>query len=72
MEAGNTVYTDEHKGYNLIAVEYDQKKVKHSLGEYVDGQIHTNGDGVVLVYAQKGLHRNISPSFREALAEIRR
>ncbi len=26
-----TVYTDDHK------------TVKHSLGEYVDGQIHTNG-----------------------------
>ena len=43
VEAGNTVYTDEHKGYNPIAVEYDRKSVKHSLGEYVDGQIHTNG-----------------------------
>ena len=30
-------------GYNPIAVEYDHKKVKHSLGEYVDGQIHING-----------------------------
>ena len=43
VEAGNTVYTDEHKGYNPIAVEYDRKSVKHSLGEYVDGQIHING-----------------------------
>ena len=43
VKAGTTVYTDEHKGYNPIAVEYDRKSVKHSLGEYVDGQIHTNG-----------------------------
>ena len=43
VEAGNTLYTDEHKGYNPIAVEYDRKSVKHSLGEYVDGQIHING-----------------------------
>ena len=43
VEAGTTVYTDEHKGYNPIAIEYDRKSVKHSLGEYVDGQIHTNG-----------------------------
>lgn len=42
VEAGTTVYTDE-QGYNPIAVEYDRKSVKHSLGEYVDGQIHTNG-----------------------------
>lgn len=43
VEAGTTVYTDEHKGYNPIAVEYDRKSVKHSVGEYVDGKIHTNG-----------------------------
>ena len=39
---GTTVYTDEHKGYSPIAVEYDRKSIKHSLGEYVDGQIHIN------------------------------
>lgn len=43
VEAGNTVYTDEHKGYNPIATEYNHKTVKHSVGQYVDGQIHTNG-----------------------------
>lgn len=40
---GTTVYTDDHRGYNPIAVEYDHKIVKHSVGKYVDGQIHTNG-----------------------------
>ena len=40
---GTTVYTDEHKGYSPIAREYDHKTIKHSIGEYVDGQIHTNG-----------------------------
>ena len=40
---GNTVYTDDHRGYNPIAVEYDHKTVKHSVGEHVDGKIHTNG-----------------------------
>ena len=43
MVEGTTVYTDDYKGYNSIAVEYYHKTVKHSLGEYVDGQIHTNG-----------------------------
>lgn len=44
MEAGDTVYADDHGGGgNPIAVEYDHKTVKHSLGEYVDGQMHTNG-----------------------------
>ncbi len=41
---GTTVYTDDRsQGYNPIAVEYDHKTVKHSVGEYVDGKIHTNG-----------------------------
>ena len=57
---GNIVYTDDHKGYNPIAVEYDHKTVKHSLGEYVDGQIHTNGMESFLVYAEKRLHRHLS------------
>ena len=43
VEPGNTVYTDDHRGYSPIAMEYDHKTVKHSLGEYVDGHIHTNG-----------------------------
>lgn len=34
---GTTVYTDDHRVYNPIAIEYDHKTVKHSLGEYVDG-----------------------------------
>ncbi|MCY4380719.1 MAG: IS1595 family transposase [Proteobacteria bacterium] len=42
VEAGNTI-DSEHMGYNPIAIEYDRNSVKHPRGEYVDGQIHTNG-----------------------------
>ena len=39
---GATVYTDEHRSYpGLKNVEHEA--VKHSIGEYVRGQAHTNG-----------------------------
>ena len=39
-EDGATVYTDEHGGY--IGLD-NHEAVKHSVGEYVNGQAHTNG-----------------------------
>ena len=41
-EQGAKVYTDEAKAYNgMLDVEHEA--VKHSVGEYVRGQAHTNG-----------------------------
>ena len=39
---GATVYTDEAKAYQGMA-DYRHDAVKHSLGEYVRGPVHTNG-----------------------------
>ena len=39
-EDGAKVYTDEHGGY--IGLD-NHEAVKHSVGEYVNGQAHTNG-----------------------------
>ena len=36
-----TVYTDEAAGYKNI--DFDHETVKHSIGEYVCDQAHTNG-----------------------------
>lgn len=38
---GAEVFTDEHKGYTGM-VDFEHATVKHSVGEYVDGKIHTN------------------------------
>ena len=38
---GATVYTDEHAAYR--GLPYPHEAVRHSVGEYVDGQAHTNG-----------------------------
>ena len=41
-EKGETVYTDDHRSY-VGMVDFDPETVKHSVGEYVKGQAHTNG-----------------------------
>ena len=40
---GTPLYTDDHKAYSGLEYVYDHGTVKHSVGEYVDEQIHTNG-----------------------------
>ena len=45
-EPGSTIYTDDAKAYaNLPTIlnQYQHESVKHSAGEYVRGEIHTNG-----------------------------
>ena len=37
---GAQVYTDEHRGYNMVP---NRSVVRHSVGQYVNGQVHTNG-----------------------------
>lgn len=66
---GTTVYTDEYSAYRPLAKLYEHGVVKHKAGEYVNGQIHTNGienywsllkRGIVGIYHQvtpKHLHR---------------
>ena len=39
--AGATVYTDDAKAYR--GMPYDHESVKHSIGEYVIGPVHTQG-----------------------------
>lgn len=43
LEAGETVYTDEHKGYSRLKDAFYHKTVRHSVREYVNGMAHTNG-----------------------------
>jgi len=35
VEAGATVFTDEHSGYAHLSASYDHHTVRHSIGEYV-------------------------------------
>ena len=43
VESGSTVFTDEHAGYARLSGSYEHRTVRHSVGEYVNGQAHTNG-----------------------------
>ena len=42
VEAGTTVYTDEHHPYKVLNGRYIHGVVQHSAAQYVDGKVHTN------------------------------
>ena len=64
MEAGSTVYTDEHGAYRgLTENEYKHAFVKHAE-YYVDGVVHTNGIEnfwTLLKRSIKGTYVSIEP-----------
>jgi len=43
VEAGATVFTDEHSGYRHLSASFRHQSVRHGVGEYVNGMAHTNG-----------------------------
>ena len=66
-EEGATVYTDEAAVYSSLSNEinqYEHESVRHSVGEYVREQAHTNGIEsfwAMLKRAHKGTFHKISP-----------
>lgn len=42
VKKGSKIMTDEWKSYNGLSLLYGHEIVKHSMGEYVNGAIHTN------------------------------
>lgn len=42
VEKGNEVFTDEWLGYNNLGFHFKHQFIKHSKGQYVNGNIHTN------------------------------
>ncbi len=61
---GATVYTDEHGAYRHLNVAYDHQAVRHSAGEYVRGDAHTNTIESVWALLQRqimGIHHWVSP-----------
>ena len=43
VQSGSTIYTDDHRGYIGLDGDFKHSTVRHSVGEYVNGQAHTNG-----------------------------
>ena len=63
VEPGADVYTDDSTAYKDMP-GYTHGSVKHSVGEYVDGHVHTNGIESLwsmLMRAHKGTFHKISP-----------
>ena len=57
IEAGSTVYTDEHRGYNGLEAAYRRGTVNHGSGEYVGAnKIHTNSIESVWAVLRRGLY----------------
>lgn len=56
VEAGSTIHTDEHAGYRGIGTAYKHETVRHSDGEYVRGNVSTNGIESVWAVLKRGLH----------------
>ena len=58
VQAGSTIYTDDHKSYTGLGSrnEYKHGVVKHSVAEYVNGKAHTNGIESVWAVLKRGYH----------------
>ena len=62
VEPKATVYTDDHGGYNKLR-GYTHETIRHSVGEYVRDEVHTNGIESfwsMLKRAHKGTYHKMS------------
>ncbi len=82
VQKGATIYTDDHRSY-LGMQGYNHETVKHSVGEYVRAQAHTNGVesfwallkrgyyGIYHYMSHEHLHRYVNEfSFRHNTAKV--
>ena len=63
VEGGAKVYTDDATAYSGM-LDFERESIKHSVAEYVRGQVHTNGIESfwsTLKRAHKGVFHKISP-----------
>ncbi|MDE0118221.1 MAG: IS1595 family transposase [bacterium] len=75
-ESGATVFTDEWRAYNpLEEMGYTHGKVRHSVGQYVDGMANTNGIESFWAMMKRGYHgtyHQVSPEhLNRYVAEFR-
>lgn len=57
IEQGSTLHTDEHRGYNGISEKsFSHETVNHSAGEYVRGDVSTNGIESVWAVLKRGVY----------------
>jgi transposase-like protein len=57
IEAGSTIHTDEHAAYmGLGGLFFNRQTINHGAGEYVRGNVTTNGIESVWAVLKRGLH----------------
>ena len=64
VEPGATIYTDEATAYIPLGYRYHHEAVRHSAGEYVRGDVHTNGMESVWSVLKRSIHgtwHHVSP-----------
>lgn len=65
VKKGSTVCTDDHRSYiGLKKLNYNHETVKHSIGEYVVGDVHTNGIESTWALLKRGVYgtwHHVSP-----------
>ena len=64
IEAGSTVYTDEHKSYKRMGWGMNHESINHKRKEYVRDEVHTNSIEsfwVSLKGGYRGTYRKMSP-----------
>ena len=67
-EDGANVYTDDHAGYRGLP---NHEAVQHGVGEYVRGQVHTNGmesHWATLKRGINGVYHHVSPKHLDRYA----
>ena len=57
VQVGSTIHTDESGIYNRVGgLLYRHETINHGLGEYVRGNVTTNGIESVFAVLKRGLH----------------
>lgn len=72
--AGGVVHTDSARGYIGLRTDFDHSLVDHTLGEYVNGSIHTNGIEsfwALLKRSLKGTYISVDPTHLERYVDER-
>lgn len=72
IEEGSTIYTDEAGAYSSLSFWYEHDTVSHSIGEYVRGEVTTNGLERCLGYSEAGAQGRVSslePKARRQVSE---
>ncbi len=65
-EKVSLVATDEHSGYRLLKYGYPHEVIKHSTGEYVRGEVHTNNIESFWSLLKRGIigtYHNVSKAY---------